>query len=96
MYVNLNLKHRDQMSCISEHFTIASFITTKMSALRYATRSHFYLLVLLTCRCDVCINGPPEMQNLKAEAEIFMQAIAAQNASTIDICTFSISSYYVN
>lgn len=30
--------------------------------------------------CDVCVNGPPEMQNLKAEAETFMQAIAAQNA----------------
>uniref|UniRef100_A0A5B6ZVB9 ATP-dependent DNA helicase n=2 Tax=Davidia involucrata TaxID=16924 RepID=A0A5B6ZVB9_DAVIN len=27
--------------------------------------------------CDVCVNGPPEMQNLKAEADIFMQVIAA-------------------
>ncbi|KAA8545153.1 hypothetical protein F0562_019958 [Nyssa sinensis] len=27
--------------------------------------------------CDVCVKGPPEMQNLKAEADIFMQVIAA-------------------
>ena len=27
--------------------------------------------------CDVCRNGPPELQNLKAEANIFMQVIAA-------------------
>ncbi|XP_021772893.1 ATP-dependent DNA helicase Q-like SIM isoform X2 [Chenopodium quinoa] len=27
--------------------------------------------------CDVCRNGPPELQNMKAEANIFMQVIAA-------------------
>ncbi|CAH9075950.1 unnamed protein product [Cuscuta epithymum] len=27
--------------------------------------------------CDVCLNGPPEMQNLKAEATIFMQIVSA-------------------
>ncbi|GAB4835804.1 hypothetical protein Ancab_039514 [Ancistrocladus abbreviatus] len=27
--------------------------------------------------CDVCTNGPPELQNLKAEASIFMQVVAA-------------------
>ncbi|KAK2976917.1 hypothetical protein RJ640_024751 [Escallonia rubra] len=33
-------------------------------------------------RCDVCVNGPPKVQNLKAEVEIFMQAIAAQKAES--------------
>ncbi|XP_074335305.1 ATP-dependent DNA helicase Q-like SIM isoform X2 [Apium graveolens] len=28
--------------------------------------------------CDVCINGPPKMQDLKDEVKIFMQAIAQQ------------------
>ncbi|GFZ02986.1 RECQ helicase SIM [Actinidia rufa] len=28
-------------------------------------------------RCDVCVNGPPEMPNLKAESDAFMQVIAA-------------------
>ncbi|KAK2975991.1 hypothetical protein RJ640_024752 [Escallonia rubra] len=32
--------------------------------------------------CDVCVNGPPKVQNLKAEVEIFMQAIAAQKAES--------------
>ncbi|PSS10121.1 ATP-dependent DNA helicase Q-like [Actinidia chinensis var. chinensis] len=27
--------------------------------------------------CDVCVNGPPEMLNLKAESDAFMQVIAA-------------------
>lgn len=27
--------------------------------------------------CDVCVDGPPEMQNLKVEADVFMQVIAA-------------------
>ncbi|KAL2940979.1 ATP-dependent DNA helicase Q-like SIM [Bienertia sinuspersici] len=27
--------------------------------------------------CDVCRNGPPELQNFKAEANIFMQVVAA-------------------
>ncbi|CAK9163669.1 unnamed protein product [Ilex paraguariensis] len=35
--------------------------------------------------CDVCIGGPPEMQNLKAEAEIFMLVIAGHHVSTIGI-----------
>ncbi|GAB2287320.1 hypothetical protein Dimus_039820 [Dionaea muscipula] len=30
--------------------------------------------------CDVCANGPPELQNLKAEASIFMQVVAAASA----------------
>ncbi|KAL6964756.1 DNA helicase [Sarracenia purpurea var. burkii] len=27
--------------------------------------------------CDVCVNGPPEMLNLKAEAEVFIRVVAA-------------------
>lgn len=33
----------------------------------------------LACRCDVCVDGPPEMQNLKEEAIILMQVIATYN-----------------
>ncbi|PRQ42244.1 putative DNA helicase [Rosa chinensis] len=29
--------------------------------------------------CDVCVNGPPEMQNFRKEADVLMQVIAAQN-----------------
>ncbi|XP_041022267.1 ATP-dependent DNA helicase Q-like SIM isoform X2 [Juglans microcarpa x Juglans regia] len=29
--------------------------------------------------CDVCVDGPPEMQNLKEEADVLMQAIAAHH-----------------
>ncbi|KAJ6683047.1 ATP-DEPENDENT DNA HELICASE Q-LIKE SIM [Salix koriyanagi] len=31
--------------------------------------------------CDVCVNGPPEMQNLKEEADILMKVIAAGHLS---------------
>ncbi|KAF9681568.1 hypothetical protein SADUNF_Sadunf05G0015200 [Salix dunnii] len=31
--------------------------------------------------CDVCVNGPPEMQNLKEEADILMKVIAACHLS---------------
>ncbi|KAJ6305917.1 hypothetical protein OIU78_021282 [Salix suchowensis] len=31
--------------------------------------------------CDVCVNGPPEMQNLKEEADILMKVIAAFHLS---------------
>lgn len=37
----------------------------------------------LICRCDVCVDGPPEMQNLKEEADALMQAIAAHHVSSI-------------
>ncbi|XP_024029103.1 ATP-dependent DNA helicase Q-like SIM isoform X2 [Morus notabilis] len=40
--------------------------------------------------CDVCVNGPPEMQNLKEEADILMQVIAAYHARITRIDT----SYY--
>lgn len=33
------------------------------------------------CRCDVCVNGPPIMQNLKEEANVLMQVIAAYDVS---------------
>ncbi|KAG7968498.1 hypothetical protein I3843_08G158100 [Carya illinoinensis] len=29
--------------------------------------------------CDVCVDGPPEMQNLKEEADVLMQAIASHH-----------------
>ncbi|RWR76539.1 ATP-dependent DNA helicase Q-like protein SIM isoform X2 [Cinnamomum micranthum f. kanehirae] len=32
--------------------------------------------------CDVCVLGPPELQNMKAEADIFMQVLAAQRGSS--------------
>lgn len=39
--------------------------------------------------CDVCVNGPPEIQNLKEEADIFMQVIAAHHArKTLDDSSF--------
>lgn len=39
--------------------------------------------------CDVCVNGPPEIQNLKEEADIFMQVIAAYHArKTLDDSSF--------
>lgn len=37
------------------------------------------------CRCDVCVKGPPNMQNLKEEADILMQVIAAHRVSIFDI-----------
>lgn len=36
----------------------------------------FFLL-----RCDVCVNGPPNKQDLKEEANILMQIIAARYVS---------------
>lgn len=33
-------------------------------------------------RCDICIKGPPERQNLKAEAIIFLQVVATHCVST--------------
>ncbi|GAB2246446.1 hypothetical protein Droror1_Dr00001939 [Drosera rotundifolia] len=36
--------------------------------------------------CDVCVNGPPQLQNMKAEASVLLQAVAAssrqQNSSS--------------
>lgn len=37
----------------------------------------------LVCRCDVCVNGPPVIQNLKEEAKILMQVIAAYSVSVM-------------
>ncbi|XP_027366933.1 ATP-dependent DNA helicase Q-like SIM [Abrus precatorius] len=39
--------------------------------------------------CDVCIGGPPQRQNLKEEACILLQTIAAQNA-----CSYSMDCSY--
>ncbi|PON81702.1 DNA helicase, ATP-dependent [Trema orientale] len=38
--------------------------------------------------CDVCINGPPEAQNLKEEADILMQVIAAYHARNFDNASY--------
>ncbi|KAF4360895.1 hypothetical protein G4B88_016055, partial [Cannabis sativa] len=40
--------------------------------------------------CDVCVNGPPEVQDLREEADILMQVIAAYNGSR----TFDDASYF--
>ncbi|PIA61493.1 hypothetical protein AQUCO_00300774v1 [Aquilegia coerulea] len=32
--------------------------------------------------CDVCVNGPPELQDLKEEAEIFLRVLASYYAQT--------------
>ncbi|XP_059648491.1 ATP-dependent DNA helicase Q-like SIM [Cornus florida] len=32
--------------------------------------------------CDICVNGPPEKQNLKAEVDIFMQVVATHYAQS--------------
>lgn len=37
-------------------------------------------MVLL--RCDVCVKGPPEKQDVKDEAQLLLQIIAAHNVST--------------
>lgn len=39
------------------------------------------LINLLQCSCDVCANGPPELQNLRKETDLLMQVIAAHHAS---------------
>ncbi|XP_004495713.1 ATP-dependent DNA helicase Q-like SIM [Cicer arietinum] len=39
--------------------------------------------------CDVCVNGPPQRQNLKEEACILLQTIGAHNA-----CRYSMDSSY--
>lgn len=39
------------------------------------------LINLLQCSCDVCVNGPPELQNLRKETDLLMQVIAAHHAS---------------
>lgn len=41
------------------------------------------IMEALVCRCDVCVDGPPEMKNLKEEANILMQVIAAYNVSRV-------------
>ncbi|KAJ0014362.1 hypothetical protein Pint_19808 [Pistacia integerrima] len=33
--------------------------------------------------CDVCVNGPPVMQNLKEEENILMQVIATYSVSVV-------------
>lgn len=33
---------------------------------------------VLTCRCDVCVGGPPKIQNLKEEAAIFLRVVKAE------------------
>ncbi|XP_062084800.1 ATP-dependent DNA helicase Q-like SIM isoform X2 [Humulus lupulus] len=40
--------------------------------------------------CDVCVNGPPEAQDLREEADILMQVIAAYNGRR----TFDEASYF--
>lgn len=52
-------------------------------------------LILSYCRCDVCVSGPPEMQNLKAEADILLQVIAAHYVSTIDISFVFLLMFFV-
>ncbi|KAF1862425.1 hypothetical protein Lal_00026958 [Lupinus albus] len=34
--------------------------------------------LLIPCRCDVFVDGPPERQNLKEEANILQQTIAVE------------------
>lgn len=43
------------------------------------------MLLFPSCRCDVCVNAPPEMVNLKAEADAFMRVVAAHYVSVSDI-----------
>jgi hypothetical protein len=42
-----------------------------------------FMMNLLSCRCDVCTNGPPQRQNLKEEACILLQTIGAHNVCLI-------------
>ncbi|XP_057427230.1 ATP-dependent DNA helicase Q-like SIM isoform X3 [Lotus japonicus] len=37
------------------------------------------------CLCDVCINGPPQRQNLKEEACVLLQTICVHNASSYSL-----------
>lgn len=39
---------------------------------------------LVMHRCDVCTNGPPEIQDLKVEAMLFLQLIAMHYVGTLD------------
>ncbi|KAK6915596.1 DEAD/DEAH box helicase domain [Dillenia turbinata] len=34
--------------------------------------------------CDICINGSPELQNLRVEVDIFLQVVAAQDGHNLD------------
>ncbi|KAI5398562.1 hypothetical protein KIW84_064077 [Lathyrus oleraceus] len=38
------------------------------------------MMNLLSCRCDVCTNGPPQRKNLIEEACILLQTIGSHNA----------------
>lgn len=49
------------------------------------------MMNLLSCRCDVCVNGPPQRQNLKEEACILLQTIGAHN-----VCRILSYLYYTN
>lgn len=49
---------------------------------------------LVMHRCDVCTNGPPEIQDLKVEAMLFLQLIAMHYVGTLDTFVYlSIISY---
>lgn len=45
-------------------------------------------------RCDVCTNGPPEVQDLKVEATILLQLIATHNVGTIDTLRIFLTLFY--
>lgn len=44
---------------------------------------NFLCLYIVVCRCDICVNGPPKMQNLKEAADIFMSVLKAECVSLI-------------
>ncbi|KAJ1377634.1 P-loop containing nucleoside triphosphate hydrolase [Sesbania bispinosa] len=48
-----------------------------------------YVMLSDGFRCDVCIKGPPQRQNLKEEACILLQTIGVHNA-----CSYSMDSLY--
>lgn len=43
----------------------------------WSTLGRIFVIKVVSCMCDVCVNGPPEKQNLKDEADTFMHVIAA-------------------
>ncbi|KAK1280034.1 ATP-dependent DNA helicase Q-like SIM [Acorus gramineus] len=57
-----------------------SRIPTLLPSQRSAEQTNQAYRMLSDCfRCDICVTGPPELQNLKDDATIFLQALATLN-----------------
>ncbi|KAL3728245.1 hypothetical protein ACJRO7_032918 [Eucalyptus globulus] len=77
-----NCRARSLIEYFGEHFSHEKCVhCSSFSALfvEYALMNYGLLssYIMLKIRCDVCIKGPPEMLDVREEADIFMQVLAA-------------------